>query len=113
MSNLNMEERKAAALECWLNNPLLSFTEIAEKAGISDSTFLRYRQDPAFMEEYHRRCKAYFASLEALALENLTIRLEQNDWNATKYTLDSLDYSAKQKVDLSTPNTISIKISED
>lgn len=107
-----LEARKKHALETWLNNPLLPFAEIAEKAGISETTFWSYRQDENFMEEYHKRCKQRFAELEALALENLAIKLENCDWNATKYALDSLDYSAKQKVDLSTSNTIKISIEE-
>ena len=103
---------KDEVLQVWLDNPRLSFTEIAEKAGIDRTTFYWYRQDPEFMAKYHERCKQRFAQLEALALENLMDKLNDEDWQATKYALDGLKYNATQQVEVSTPTPITININE-
>ena len=104
--------RQDLVLECWLENPRLTFREIAEKCGISEDTFLRYRQDPDFMEKYHQRCLQRWKQLEALALENLQDKLNEEDWQATKYALDGLNYGGKTAIEVSTPQAITIKIDE-
>ena len=48
------EERRRKALETWVNNPLMSYEQIAEAAGISFTTFYRYRQDEEFMADYKK-----------------------------------------------------------
>ena len=103
-----MNENMNHVLEIWLNNPLLSYVEIAEKAGISDSTFLRYRQNEEFMKRYDARCKERFRDLQAKAMEQLEILIEQGHWNATKYALDGNDYAGKQKLEI---NSTTIKVS--
>lgn len=100
----------AHVLEIWLANPLLSFNEIAEKAGISNSTFNRYRKHEGFMKEYDTRCRERFRSLQAKAMEQMEILMEQGNWNATKYALDGNDYGGKQKLEI---NTTTIKVSID
>ena len=50
------EERRRKALETWVNNPLMSYEQIAEAAGISFTTFYRYRQDEDFMADYKKEC---------------------------------------------------------
>lgn len=107
-----MEQNMAHVLEIWLANPLLSFAEIAEKAGISDATFNRYRKNEDFMREYDSRCKARFKQLQAKALEQLEIMIEDGQWNATKYALDGNDFAAKQKVEI-TQKTITVSIDDE
>ena len=75
--------------EIWLLI-LLSFTEIAEKAG-SVITFLRYRQNEEFMQKYDVRCREKFKALQAKHSEQMEILVEQGHWNATKYALDGND----------------------
>ena len=104
--------RYDAVLDVWMANPRLRFCEIAEKAGISEDTFWKYRQDPEFMEMYHQRCLQRWKQAEALALENLIDKLNDEEWNATKYTLDGLNYGGKTAIELSTANQINIKIDE-
>lgn len=99
-------------LEVWLNNPRLNLAEIAEKAGISQNAFYKLRQNPEFMEEYHQRCQQRYKEAEALAIENLIDKLYEEDWQATKYALDGLNYGGKTAVELSTANSINIKIDE-
>jgi len=111
MTKQRMEERMEHVLEVWLANPLLPFTEIAEKAGISETTFYRYKANAEFMQEYGRRCKERFNGLQAKALEVLENKLDAEDWQATKYVLDGNDYAGKQKLEVST-TTINVTIDE-
>lgn len=107
-----MEQNMAHVLEVWLANPLLSFQEIAEKAGVSDSTFLRYRQNEEFMKRYDARCRERFRSLQAKAMEQMEVLMEQGNWNATKYALDGNDYGGKQKLEINS-TTIKVKVEEE
>ena len=102
-----------AALETWLANPLLNYNEIAEKANIHPTTFWSYRTNPEFMEEYHKRNKERFASMEAKALEVLEIKLDEEDWKACQYVLDGLDYGGKTKIEANTATTITINVGDD
>jgi hypothetical protein len=107
-----MEQNMAHVLEIWLANPLLSFNEIAEKAGISERTFARYRANEAFMSKYDTRCRERFKSLQAKAMEQMEILMEQGNWNATKYALDGNDYGGKQKLEINS-TTIKVSVEED
>lgn len=107
-----MEQNMAHVLEVWLANPLLSFNEIASKAGISDATFNRYRKNEGFMKEYERRCREKFKSLQAKAMEQMEIMIEDKNWNAVKYALDGNDYGGKQKLEINS-TTIKVSVEED
>lgn len=107
-----MEQNMEYVLEIWLANPLLSFQEIADKAGISESTFSRYRKNEEFMKKYDTRCRERFRALQAKAMEQMEILMEQGNWNATKYALDGNDYGGKQKLEISS-TTIKVTIDEE
>lgn len=92
---------------------MLSFVEIAEKAGVHPDTFYRYRQDERFMDEYTKRCRERFRALQAKALESMEILMEEGHFQASKYVLDGNDYGAKQKVEVSTPTKIKISINDE
>lgn len=106
----NMYARQQRTLEAWVNNPLASFTEIAEIAGIDPETFWRYRKDPDFMERYHEMCKTRFNSFEAKAMEQLNHHLEMGNFQAVKYILDSLGYNPTNKMKAAIDKAISISI---
>ena len=105
-------ERMDAMLTVWLNNPLLDYEEIAEKAGIGVTTFWTYRQNTKFMEEYRKRNRARFTALEAKLIEKFEEKVDDGDWQAIKYGLDGLDYGAKTKIELETTKTIMVSIEE-
>lgn len=107
------EHKRERVLNTWLANPLLDLNEIAEKASISNSQFYSYRQNPEFMEEYKKRCRQRFNELEAKALEVLEIKLNEEDWKATQYVLDGLDYSGKTKVETNAVTTVTINVGEE
>lgn len=103
-------DRMERTLEVWLANPLDTFEQIAEKAGVSERTMYRYRSDPAFMAEYSRRQKERFASLEGKAVAQLERKLNEGEWKAIQYTLDGLGYKATEKVDVDTNANFVINI---
>lgn len=111
--NGRMEDRKEKAIEIWLANPLADLQTIAAKAGISDKTFYRYRQDAAFMDEYHNRLKQRFAALEGKAMFYLEDQIDAKNWNAIKYVLDSAGYKPTEKVDMNATTTINVSIGDD
>lgn len=109
----SIDERKRIALQVWVDNPLLSFEEVAAKAGIADKTFYRYRQDPAFMDEYKKMCQERFKTLEGKAVYLLNEQLDAKNWNAIKYALDSLGYKPTDKVEQVTETTIKVSVEDD
>lgn len=109
-STQNKEDRVFRTIEAWVANPLATYEEIARKAGISDKTFWRYRQDPEFMEEYHKRCEQRFRSLESKAIALLDGELDSKNWNAIKYVLDGTGYKPTDKSEVKVDDGLTIKV---
>lgn len=109
----SLQDRMNRALEAWANNPLASYEEIARIAGISDKTFWRYRQNPEFMDRYHKICQARFNSMEGQAIEKLKECLDAGLWNAVKYVLDSQGYKPTEKKDVSLNGGLDISVDID
>ena len=110
----DITQRKKKCLENWVNNPLLSYEEIAEMSGVSFTTFYRYRQEPEFMEEYKKLCQARFKSLEAKAVEMMEKHIDNGNWQAVKYCLDANGYKPEEKVKATVETTtINLSIEDD
>lgn len=107
------EQRMEIALQTWVDNPLLPLDEVAHLANISAKTFYRYRQEPQFMEEYHRRCQARFKSLEGKAVELLDEQLNIKNWNAIKFALENMGYKPTEKIEQVNETTIKVSVDED
>ena len=99
-------------MEVWLDNPLLTSREVAEKANVSRDTFNDYQQNEEWMAEYKAECDKRFECLRAAAVENLENALLDGDWRATTYVLDSLGYNATQKINVDGNTTIHISIND-
>ena len=97
-------------MQVWLDNPLLTLREVAEKAGVSHDTLHDYQQNPEWIAEYKAECDKRFECLRAAAVENLENALLDGDWRATTYVLDSLGYNATQKINVDGNTTIHISI---
>lgn len=93
--------RMNVALQTWIENPSLPLEQIAELANISRHTFINYRKNKLFMEEYHRLCKEKFQAIEAEAVEQLRLLVRGGDFKAVKYALDGAGYAAEQKINVS------------
>ena len=98
-STQNLDARKKRLLEAWVDNPTLSFAKIAAMANVSETTFWRYRQDPQFMETYKKMCQARFKELEAKAVAKVGEQIDEGNFQAVKYVLDSLGYKPKEKIE--------------
>ena len=109
-SKQGLEERRQNALRVWVDNPLATFEEIGKKAGISDKTFWRYRQDPEFMAEYKKMCQSRFAALEGKAVAKLEKQVDEDNFQAIKYVLDATGYKPTDKIDASIDSVITIKV---
>lgn len=105
------EDRMRKTLEIWLANPFDTFEQIAEKAGVGDKTFYRYRQNPEFMAEYHARQKERFSALEGKAIAQLENKLDEGEWKAIQYTLDGLGYKPIDKLEVQ-QTTINVTVDE-
>lgn len=107
-------QRKKKCLEIWVNNPLLSYEEIAEMSGITTMTFWRYRQDDEFMEEYKKLCQQRFKAMEAKAVELMKEQMDKGNWQAIKYCLDANGYKPEEKVKATVEaTTINLTIDEE
>lgn len=107
-----LDSKMNHVLETWLENPLLRYDEVAEKAGISVRAFYDYRQNPEFVAEYNRRCDEWFGSLKCKAIEVIGNAIEDGDVKAAQWLADRVGYAPKTQVEVSTPNTVKISITE-
>ena len=108
----SQEHRMEQVLEVWLNNPLLTLGEIAEKANVDVSTFCDYRKNEEWMQTYKEECDRRFECLRAAAIEQLENEVLDGKAWAVKYVLDGLNYSGVEKIDLGANTTIKISIDE-
>ena len=97
-------------MEVWLNNPLLTLGEIAEKANVDVSTFCDYRHNEEWMQTYKEECDRRFECLRAAAIEQLENEVLDGKAWAVKYVLDGLNYSGVEKIDMGANTTIKISI---
>lgn len=105
-------ENQERVLATWLANPRLTYAEIAEKAGVGDRTFYQYRQDPAFIAEYEARCREWFDNLKSAAIDVVEEAIFDGDVKTAQWLLENVGYKAANKVEVDTPNTVKISITE-
>lgn len=111
MSRAN-KDRRQAVLELWINNPFATYKEIYDVAGIDVNTFRAWRNDTAFMEEYHTRTAARFREMEARAMAKLYNLVSDGEWQAVKYVLDGNGYKPTDKVEVQ-QTTINVSVEDD
>lgn len=105
-------ERWNRVLEVWINNPNESYTAIAEMAGISFTTFWKYRSNEEFMKEYHKRCQQRFKELENKAMRQLESQIDKGNFAAVKYVLDGNGYKPTDKVEVQ-QTTITVSVEDE
>ena len=108
----SQQHRMEQVMEVWLNNPLLTLGEIAEKANVDVSTFCDYRKNEEWMRTYKEECDRRFECLRAAAIEQLENEVLDGKAWAVKYVLDGLNYSGVEKIDMGANTTIKISIDE-
>lgn len=103
-------------IDYMLEHPFDTVRKMAEDLGIPEDTIYGWRMKPEYKQDFwdrvHEKSKAKFSSLESKAIKALEEKVEERDFNAVKYVLDGLEYNSKQKFEVSSPDTISIKITE-
>ena len=85
----------------WVENPHLTFGEIAKMANIAENTFYNYRQDETFMAIYKEKCQQKYKELESQAIGKLAELVDNGNWNAVKYVLDGVGYKPEDKTKVS------------
>ena len=101
--------RKVAMI--WVENPQLTFEEIAKLCKIDGKTFYNYRQDETFMAIYKELCQQKYKELESQAIGKLSELVDSGNWNAVKYVLDGVGYKPEDKAKVSVEAAPSIEIS--
>lgn len=101
-----------AFIDHMLEHPFTTMKQLSADTGVPEDTIYHWRQRQDFWDRVHEKSRAKFSSLESKAIKALEEKVEERDFNAVKYVLDGLEYNAKQKVEVSSPDTISIKIVE-
>lgn len=104
-------ERYRKVATVWVENPYLTFGEIAKLCRISVNTFYNYRQDETFMAIYKELCQQKYKESESIAVNKLKEMAASGNWNAVKYILDGLGYKPEDKTKLSVEAAPSIEIS--
>lgn len=104
-------ERYRKVATVWVENPYLTFGEIAKMCKISANTFYNYRQDETFMAIYKELCQQKYKESESIAINKLRELAASGNWNAVKYILDGLGYKPEDKTKVSVEAAPSIEIS--
>ncbi len=107
------KERRSDIIKYWVFNPDLSYEQICKDMKISSKTFYLWRQDPQFMEQYHKTCQGRFKALQALAVQKLGEQVRDGSFSAVKYVLDNQGYNATQKIETNSPTVITVSIEGD
>ncbi len=97
-------------IDYMLANPGWTPQGIADACGLHYMTVYRWLHSPLFMEAYRNRVDEKWANAITSAQIKLIERVNDNDWNAIKYILDSAGYNAPQKVEVNSSNKITITI---
>lgn len=113
MASSSKATRMEYVLSVWIANPLLPNKDICRLAGISEDTFARYRKDENFMRRFHEKCRERFTALEAKAVEKLEQQLDNDNWQAIKYTLDANGYAATQKMEIDNKTSFALVMGDD
>lgn len=100
--------RKVAAV--WVENPYLTYEEIAKLARVGHSTFYNYRQDETFMAIYKELCQQKYKETESIAINKLKEMAAAGNWNAVKYILDGLGYKPEDKTKVAIESAPSINL---
>lgn len=104
--------KQQALLELWMNNPFATYKEIAAKANVDVKTFYNWRNDEAFMKEYHDRVQMRFKEMENKAMAQLENLVANGEWQAVKYVLDGSGYKPTDKLEVA-QTTINVSVDDD
>ena len=107
------KERKRQILKYWVFNPHLTYEQICKDMKISGKTFYTWRQQPQFMDQYHKLCQGRFKTLQAIAVQKLGEQVIEGNFSAVKYVLDNQGYNATQKIETNSPTVINVTIEGD
>lgn len=97
------------AMEIEIAEPRMPYKLVAERVGVKYRTLCDWHSTDLWKKEKARRLKEKFGDFEAKAIDNLEMYLNEGEWKATQYVLDSLGYNATQKVEVDS-NTIKVSI---
>jgi hypothetical protein len=95
-----LSAKQLEAIEFLMDNPNLSYEATAEMLGIARKTLYNWRHNELFKNELDKRLKDRWKDSERLAIDTMVELCKTGNYNATKYILDSLGYSAPNKIEV-------------
>lgn len=95
-----LKARQLQLIEALMANPMISDIKIAEKLGINNKTVGVWRKLPEFQEELKARLHDKWKDAERQAQETMIQLVQDGDFKAAKYVLDSCGYAPTQNVKL-------------
>lgn len=95
-----LKPRQKQLAELMVAEPNLSNEKYAERIGIDPTTLYRWKRNDEFNDYVHTLCQTRFKDMEKLAMQKLREHVENGNWKACQYVLDSLGYLPEQKIDV-------------
>ena len=95
-----LSAKQLEAIEVLMDNPDMPYERIAEMLGMSRRTLYSWRHNELFKKEMDKRLKDRWKDSERLAIDTMVELCKTGNYNATKYILDSLGYSAPNKIEV-------------
>jgi DNA-binding XRE family transcriptional regulator len=84
---------------------------MAKECGVARETLYRWRTDnEEFKEALSKATRERWKAAEQLAVTTMINLMSEGNYQATKYVLDSMDYSGTQKIDANVTGTQNIVI---
>ena len=93
--------------------PGLTQEEMGKKFGLTQVQINHIYKSPVFIDYYESLLQDRWKEHENEAQQKMFELMQDGNFNATKYILDSLGYQPKQQVQLETNNSIKINITND
>lgn len=106
-----LKARQYELLDAMMANPMAPDTELARILCINNKTVGVWRKQPEFQEELKARLADKWKDAERSAQETIIRLVQEGDFKAAKYVLDSLGYAPAQKIEADlNHNDVVIKI---
>lgn len=96
-------------IEYMVAHPGARYQDIADACEVHIMSVQRWANSPLFIEEFRKRVNEKWGEAIATAQLQLVERVNNDDWKAIEYILDSAGYNETQKVEVKS-DTITVNV---
>lgn len=107
-----LKPKQKALIEAIIAYPNANYVELAEIVGINRNTITQWKRQEEFQQALDKRLKEVWKDSETIAINTMINLARDNNYQASKYILDSLGYAPAQKIEADINTDINLIIEE-